>query len=56
MLQDLHRQLIEGQADIPRIGSVIQLDSVPGYAVLDADGTAVASVALGIPTTRPSGA
>ncbi|WP_078661713.1 tyrosine-type recombinase/integrase [Streptomyces sp. NRRL B-24484] len=45
MQQDLHRQLIEGQTDVPRIGSVTKIESIPGYAVLDADGNAVAPVA-----------
>ncbi|MFE2912435.1 tyrosine-type recombinase/integrase [Kitasatospora indigofera] len=45
MQQDLHRQLIEGLADVPRIGSVTKIESIPGYAVLDADGNVVAPVA-----------
>jgi hypothetical protein len=40
----LHRQLIEGRADVPRVGSVVELESIPRYAVLDADGSAVAPV------------
>ncbi|MFC8670789.1 tyrosine-type recombinase/integrase [Streptomyces sp. NPDC057199] len=44
MLQDLHRQLIEGQADVPRVGSVVELESIPLYAVLDSDGTVVGPV------------
>ncbi|MFI6062453.1 tyrosine-type recombinase/integrase [Streptomyces sp. NPDC051286] len=43
-MQDLHRQLIEGRADVPRVGSVIELESIPRYTVLDADGAAVAPV------------
>lgn len=44
MLQDLHRQLIEGRADVPRVGSVVKLESIPRYAVLDPDGALVAPV------------
>lgn len=44
MLQDLHRQLIEGRADVPRVGSVVKLESIPLYAVLDGDGSVVAPV------------
>ncbi|MCX4983919.1 hypothetical protein [Streptomyces sp. NBC_00572] len=43
-MQDLHRQLIEGRADVPRVGSVVELESIPRYTVLDADGSAVAPV------------
>ncbi|MFE5514008.1 hypothetical protein ACFQ9J_26095 [Streptomyces sp. NPDC056529] len=41
---DLHHQLIEGQADVPRVGSVVGLDTIPVYAVADAGGTVVAHV------------
>ncbi|MFD3472912.1 tyrosine-type recombinase/integrase [Streptomyces sp. NPDC058682] len=41
---DLHHQLIEGRADVPRIGSVVELDTIPLYAVADAGGTVVAHV------------
>ncbi|WP_371680994.1 hypothetical protein [Streptomyces sp. NBC_01276] len=41
---DLRHQLIEGRADLPRVGSVIELDTIPWYAVVDADGTVVAHV------------
>lgn len=44
MLQDPHRQLIEGRADVPRVGSAVKLESIPLYAVLDSDGTVVAPV------------
>ncbi len=44
MLRDLHRQLIEGRADVPRVGSVVELESIPLYAVLDGDGTVVAPI------------
>lgn len=44
MLQDLHRQLIEGRADVPRVGSVVELESIPRYAVLGPDGIPVACV------------
>ncbi|MBB3080916.1 hypothetical protein FHS41_007470 [Streptomyces violarus] len=43
-MQDLHRQLIEGRADVPRVGSVVKLESIPLYAVLDGDGSVVAPV------------
>ncbi|MFC9911370.1 tyrosine-type recombinase/integrase [Streptomyces sp. NPDC059862] len=43
-MQDLHRQLIEGRADVPRVGSVVELESIPRYAVLDADGAVVAPI------------
>lgn len=43
-MQDLRHQLIEGLADVPRIGSVVELEHVPGYAVLAPDGTHVAPV------------
>ncbi|MEV7617627.1 hypothetical protein [Streptomyces sp. NPDC089799] len=42
---DLRHQLIEGRADVPRVGSVIALDTIPWYAVVDADGAVVAHVA-----------
>ncbi|MFJ9551109.1 tyrosine-type recombinase/integrase [Streptomyces erythrochromogenes] len=41
---DLRHQLIEGRADVPRVGSVIELDTIPWYAVVDADGTVAAHV------------
>lgn len=44
MLQDLHRQLIEGRTDVPRVGSVVKLKSIPLYAVLDGGGSVVAPV------------
>lgn len=41
MLQGLYRQLIEGRADVPRVGSVNELGSIPLDAVLDGDGAVV---------------
>ncbi|MFE5843696.1 tyrosine-type recombinase/integrase [Streptomyces niveus] len=41
---DLRHQLIEGRADVPRVGSVVELETIPWYAVVDADGTVVAPV------------
>ncbi|MER6390876.1 hypothetical protein ABT236_20730 [Streptomyces sp. NPDC001523] len=43
-MQDLRHQLIEGRADVPRIGSVIKLDTIPWYAVVGPDETLVAPV------------
>jgi hypothetical protein len=38
-MQDLHRDLIEGRATAPRVGSVAELEtSYLGYAVLDPSG------------------
>lgn len=38
-MQQLHRALIEGQADVPRVGRVIRAEtSYPRYVVLDAAG------------------
>lgn len=45
MHRDLHRELIEGRTDVPRVGAVIQLPrQFPPYAVADAAGTLVAPV------------
>ncbi|MER5966692.1 site-specific integrase [Streptomyces sp. NPDC002057] len=44
MLQDLHRLLIEGRVDVPRVGSVVQMDSIPRYAVVAPDGAVVEPV------------
>ncbi|MFJ1566042.1 site-specific integrase [Streptomyces erythrochromogenes] len=41
---DLRHQPIEGRADVPRVGSVITLDTIPWYAVVDADSAVVAHV------------
>ncbi|WP_329449206.1 hypothetical protein OG906_40695 (plasmid) [Streptomyces sp. NBC_01426] len=41
---DLRHQLIEGRADVPRVGSVIELDTIPWYAVVGPDETVVAPV------------
>lgn len=42
-MQDPHRALIEGRADVPRVGSVVELVTLhPRYAVLDPDGAVVA--------------
>ncbi|WP_053611762.1 tyrosine-type recombinase/integrase [Streptomyces sp. XY533] len=41
---DLRNQLIEGRADVPRIGSVIELETIPWYAVASPDGSLVAPV------------
>lgn len=44
VLQDLHRRLIEGRAGAPRAGSVVELESIPLYAVPDGNGSVVAPV------------
>ncbi|MEU9411645.1 site-specific integrase [Streptomyces sp. NPDC048281] len=45
-MQDLHRELIEGRVSVPRVGSVVELETVhPRYAVLDASGGGVEPVA-----------
>ncbi len=45
MQRDLHRELIEGRLDVPRIGSVVQLPRQhPPYAVADVDGALVSPV------------
>ncbi|MFJ3656542.1 hypothetical protein ACIPPR_24960 [Streptomyces nigra] len=45
-LRDLYRELIEGKANVPRVGSVVELETVhPRYAVLDAFGVVVEPVA-----------
>lgn len=45
MSQDLHGELIEGRADVPRVGSVIELSTIhPPYAVVDASGEMVGPV------------
>ncbi|WUO00755.1 site-specific integrase (plasmid) [Streptomyces sp. NBC_00299] len=41
---DLRHELIEGRADVPRVGSVIELETIPWYTVVDGEGTAVAPV------------
>ncbi|WP_052862888.1 hypothetical protein [Streptomyces niger] len=44
-MQDHHRELIEGRATVPRVGSVVGLETrSPGYAVLDTSGDVVESV------------
>ncbi|MFJ1673126.1 tyrosine-type recombinase/integrase [Streptomyces bottropensis] len=41
---DLRHQLIEGRADVPRVGSVVELEILPWYTVVAADGAVVAPV------------
>ncbi|MFC9429624.1 tyrosine-type recombinase/integrase [Streptomyces sp. NPDC056987] len=41
---DLRHQLIEGRADVPRVGSVVELETLPWYTVVAADGAVVAPV------------
>ncbi|MFF8024773.1 tyrosine-type recombinase/integrase [Streptomyces sp. NPDC007896] len=41
---DLRYELIEGRVDVPRVGSVIELKTIPWHAVVDAEGTVVAPV------------
>jgi hypothetical protein len=40
-LLDLRHELIEGRADVPRVGSGIELETIPWYAVVDGEGTAL---------------
>ncbi|MEU5741169.1 hypothetical protein ABZ784_24625 [Streptomyces tendae] len=45
MTSHLRNQLMEGRAVLPRVGSVVQLETQhPAYAVLDPDGSPVESV------------
>ncbi|MGW8688105.1 hypothetical protein ACWGNN_45330 [Streptomyces sp. NPDC055817] len=41
---DQRHQLVDGRAEAPRIGSVIELDTIPWYAVVGPDETVVAPV------------
>ncbi|MEJ8645362.1 hypothetical protein WKI68_37410 [Streptomyces sp. MS1.HAVA.3] len=59
LLLDLRHQLIEGRADVPRVGSVVQLRTIPWYAVTDVDGKVVAPVvpylrSLSLDDNRPA--
>lgn len=45
MTSHLRNQLMEGRAVLPRVGSVVQLETQhPAYVVLDPDGSPIESV------------